>query len=102
LYSNQLFNVRNEPPQVYRGVVADADAVERSNFVTSRTYSTLEQKIVWLLKHRKFLVGKVNKKVIVTAMKYDKLVALSTYWPDVRIDEALRQAKARWFAEHNH
>jgi len=67
-----------------------------------REVSTLEQKIQWLLEHRHFLIGKADERKIILAMKHDGLIAKSTYWPDVKVvDEALRQAKFKWYAEHN-
>jgi hypothetical protein len=65
--------------------------------------STLEQKIKWLLTHRNFLVGKTDYKKLAAAMKYDHLLAPSTYWPDAKsgMEEAVKQAKFRWYAEHN-
>ena len=65
--------------------------------------STLEQRIQWLLKHRQFLIGNLRVDKIVRAMKLDGLIAKSTYWPDCDhgLSEAVRQAKLRWYAEHN-
>lgn len=66
-------------------------------------YSTLEERIKWLLTHRIFLVGKFRLDKTVRAMKLDGLIAKSTYWPDCKtgIEEAVKQAKLRWYAEHN-
>lgn len=73
--------------------------------MSNRNKSTLEQKIIWLLTNRQFLVGKPesNLRKIILAMKRDELVSKSTYWPDARrgVQEAIRQAKRRWYAEHN-
>lgn len=68
-----------------------------------KSASTLEQKIQWLLVHRCFLIGKLNKKKCAMAMKHDGLLAKSTYWPDATsgIEQAVEQAKFRWYAEHN-
>lgn len=63
-------------------------------------FSTLEEKIRYLLRHLGLLTGKVDKKKIVTAMKHDGLISKKTYWPDVDLDEAIRQAKLRWYASH--
>ncbi len=64
-------------------------------------FSTLEQRIKWLLEHQIFLIGKLDKHKIVTAMKQDGLVSKLTYWPDVRIEEAIHQAKLQFYdAEH--
>jgi hypothetical protein len=69
----------------------------------NRFASTLEQKIEWLLSHRIFLVGELDLKKVALAMKHDGLLAKSTYWPDAKtgIEEAVKQAKFRWYAEHN-
>lgn len=68
-----------------------------------RAASTLEQKVGWLLAHRIHLVGKFNLKRTAMAMRHDGLLAKSTYWPDAKtgIEEAVRRAKLRWYAEHN-
>jgi hypothetical protein len=68
--------------------------------------STLAQRIEWLLQHRSFLIGKLGlsqSKKLVAVMKYDGLIAKSTYWCDCShgLDEAIKQAKIRWYAEHN-
>lgn len=70
---------------------------------SKNAFSTVEQKIGWLLKHRHFLVGTVNLQKIVLAMKHDGLVSKLTYWPDIRtgVEDAVKQAKFRWYAEHN-
>lgn len=60
-----------------------------------------ERKVVWLLAHPHFLVGRRDKHKIVMAMKHDGLVAKSTYWCDVKIDDAVKEAKIRWFRQHN-
>jgi len=67
----------------------------------TNAFSTLEQKIQWLLKNHIFLVGTMDRKKIVRAMKRDGLISKLTYWPDVDVKEAVHQAKIRWFAEHN-
>jgi len=69
-------------------------------------YSTLEQRIKWLLAHRSFLIGTLGvtkTKRLVAAMKQDGLLAQSTYWCDAHkgIEIAVKQAKLRWYAEHN-
>jgi hypothetical protein len=71
--------------------------------MSKRQFSTLEEKIEWLLKHPTFLVGKAenNRQKIVTAMKHDGLISRLTYWPDVNLNDAVHQAKIRWFALHN-
>lgn len=68
-----------------------------------RSLSTLDEKIKWLLTNRIFLVGELNLKKVATAMKRDGLLAKTTYWPDAKtgIEEAVKQAKFRWYAEHN-
>jgi hypothetical protein len=65
--------------------------------------STIAQKVEWFLAHRIHLVGKFNLRKAVLAMKHDGLIAKSTYWPDAKtgVEEAARQAKLRWYAEHN-
>jgi len=65
------------------------------------SFSTLEERIQWLLKHRHFLTGRANKHKIVLAMKYDGLVSKLTYWPDVKLDDAIEQARLRWYKETN-
>lgn len=65
------------------------------------SFSTLEQKIEWLLKHSTFLKGKVDKKRLVLAMKHDGLISKLTYWPDVSIEDAIREAKFKWYKEHD-
>jgi hypothetical protein len=76
--------------------------------MASKAFSTFEERVVWLLEHHIFLVGisdKVERPVkrnIVLAMKRDGLVSKKTYWPDVKLDDEIRQAKIRWFASHNH
>ena len=69
-------------------------------------YSTPEQRIQWLLKHRSFLIGTLEltkTKRLVAALKQDGLLAPSTYWCDAHkgIEFAVKQAKLRWYAEHN-
>jgi hypothetical protein len=76
--------------------------------MTKRAFSTFEERVTWLLKNQQFLVGKLDKierpvkRLIVMAMKRDGLVSKKTYWPDVTLDDEIRQAKIRWFASHNH
>ena len=68
----------------------------------SNSFSELETKIQWLLKHHIFLVGKdIPKRKIVLAMKRDGLVSRLTYWRDVDVTTAVRQARIRWYASHN-
>lgn len=62
------------------------------------SFSTLEQKVDWLLKHRNFLVGNMDKKKVVLAMKHDGLISKLTYWPDVSIEDAIKEAKFKWYA----
>ena len=71
--------------------------------MTTRSVSTVEQKVQWILKNRIHLVGKLCFDKIARAMKHDGLLSKSTYWPDARtgIKEAVRQAKLRWYWEHN-
>jgi hypothetical protein len=75
--------------------------------MTKRAFSTFGERVTWLLKHQQFLVGKLDKierpvkRLIVLAMKQDGLVSKKTYWPDVTLDNEIRQAKIRWFASHN-
>lgn len=57
--------------------------------------STLEQKVEWLVKHPTFL--EVDKKKLVVAMKRDHLIAPSTYWRDINLGDAVRQAKFKWY-----
>jgi hypothetical protein len=68
---------------------------------SKNAFSTLEQRIQWLLNHCHFLVGNTDVRKVVLAMKHDKLVSKLTYWPDVKLDDAIKQAKFRWYAEHN-
>lgn len=70
--------------------------------MSNQAVSTLEERVAWLLKNPILLTGKVNKKKIVRALKRDGLVSKLTYWPDVtRLDEAIHQAKIRWFVSLN-
>lgn len=70
--------------------------------MTKSAFSTLEQRVKWLLAHRWALIGKFNRRKVITAMKHDGLVSKLTYWPDVKgIEDAVAQAKRRWYAEHN-
>jgi hypothetical protein len=75
--------------------------------MTKRAFSTFGERVTWLLKHQQFLVGKLDKierpvkRLIVLAMKHDGLVSNKTYWPDVKLDDEIREAKIRWFASHN-
>ena len=64
-------------------------------------FLTLEQRVQWLLKHLQFLVGKEDKKKIVSAMKRDGLISKKTYVHDVHLEDAIKQAKFRWYASHN-
>jgi hypothetical protein len=68
-----------------------------------RRLSTLQQRVKWLLEHRIFLVGNLDLKKVVVAMKRDGLISKSTYWPDCKsgIEEAAKLAKLHWYAEHN-
>jgi hypothetical protein len=59
------------------------------------TFSSLEEKIQWLIAHPTFLMGRFEKQKAVLAMKRDGLFSKSTLWYDVNLDEAVRQAKAR-------
>ena len=70
---------------------------------TRDKFSTLEERIKWLLAHRIHLVGKFDLRKTVLAMKHDGLISKLTYWPDCKsgIEEAVQQAKRRWYAEHN-
>lgn len=68
---------------------------------SDKAFSTFEERVSWLLKHQIFLVGKANKEKIVTAMKLDGLISRKTYWPDVGLDDEIRQARLRWYASHN-
>jgi len=71
--------------------------------MSDRRKSTLNEKVEWLLKHIELLVGKEDVRKIALAMKHDGLLAKSTYWPDAKpgIAEAVKQARFRWYAEHN-
>jgi len=71
--------------------------------MSDRRKSTLNEKVEWLLKHIELLVGKEDVGKIALAMKHDGLLAKSTYWPDAKpgIAEAVKQARFRWYAEHN-
>lgn len=72
--------------------------------MNKRRFSTFEQRVEWLLKHHALLglEGKsTNKQKIVTAMKHDGLVSRKTYWPDVNLNDEIKQAKIRWFALHS-
>jgi len=71
--------------------------------MANRFKSTLAEKVEWLLQHRILLVGKEDIRKIALAMKHDGLLAKSTYWPDAKtgIAEAVKQARLRWYAEHN-
>lgn len=73
--------------------------------MTNVCFSTLAERIEWLLKHPQFLEltggpKREDKSQIVKAMQRDGLVSKKTYWPDVKLDDAIREAKIRWFAAH--
>jgi hypothetical protein len=69
--------------------------------MNKNSFSTLSQKIDWLLKHPDLLLKKYPRKdLIVRAMKHDGLVSRKTYWPDVDVDEAIKHAKLRWWDTH--
>jgi len=59
----------------------------------NKSHSTLEQKVKWLLEHPSFLNEKLDKKGLVAEMRKDGLIAPSTYWKDINLEEAMRQAK---------
>jgi hypothetical protein len=69
--------------------------------MSSQAFSTMEQRVQWFLKHLQFLVGKEDKKKIVSAMKRDGLISKKTYVHDVKLNHAIKQAKFRWYATHN-
>lgn len=56
-------------------------------------YSTHDERVVWLLAHQQFLVPRVDLKALVKAMKCDKLLSESTYWSDVNLELAIKEAK---------
>lgn len=63
-------------------------------------YSTLEQRIKWLMQHESLLIGELSDRrvrEIVLAMKVDGLISRISYWPDCRsgIKAAFEQAKKR-------
>lgn len=60
-----------------------------------KSHSTLEQKVEWLLRHPLFLKEILDKKKLVAEMKKDKLIAPSTYWRDINLEDAIKQAKIR-------
>ena len=67
-----------------------------------RKFSSFEQRIVWLVAHKELLIQEnPDKHKIILAMKHDGLVSPKTYWPDVKLDEEIHQAKIRWYASHN-
>lgn len=73
--------------------------------MTRRAFSTLAERIAWLLAHPEFLRadflgGVPTKRAIVLLMQCDGLVSKKTFWPDVNLDDAIREAKIRWFAAH--
>jgi hypothetical protein len=70
--------------------------------MTKRAFSTFDERVGWLLAHHQFLVGKLDKSKIVSAMKRDGLVSRKTYLHDIGLSEEIRQAKIHWFAAHNH
>ena len=57
--------------------------------------STTAERVTWLLEHPAFLTGKFDKRKVIQAMKRDGLFASSTWWFDVNLDEAVRQARQR-------
>ena len=59
----------------------------------NKPYSTLEQRVAWFLANPGFLKGKPELRVIVRAMKKAGLIAPSTFWSDINLEEAMRQAK---------
>jgi hypothetical protein len=58
-------------------------------------FSTLEQRVEWLLAHQEFLVVRINIKKIVQAMKRDGLFSHQTWWFDVNLDAAVAEARRR-------
>lgn len=68
--------------------------------MTSRAKSTRAAKVEWLLAHEDLWRGfdvsmrnHVQRRPIVEAMKDDRLIAHSTYWADVRLDELISLAR---------
>jgi len=51
--------------------------------MTSRAKSTFEQRVEWLREHPE--IAKLPKPQIVKALKKAGLVAVTTYWADVRL-----------------
>jgi hypothetical protein len=62
---------------------------------TRTKLSTFSERIEWLLVNKHLLLAEADLHAIVLAMKRDKLLAPSTYWKDVHLEEAIRQAKIR-------
>jgi hypothetical protein len=64
----------------------------------SNNKSSLEEKIQWFLAHPEFLegtLGKVDKHKAVSAMKRDGLFSKSSWWFDINLGAAIKQAKVR-------
>ena len=60
-----------------------------------KSISTLEQKVEWLLKHPTYLKGTLDKKALVRELKKDGLIAPSTYWSDINLEDAVRVARGK-------
>jgi hypothetical protein len=58
-------------------------------------FSSLEERVKWLLAHSSFLEEPFDKKKTVSAMQRDGLFSKRTYWFDVNLDDAVKQAKLR-------
>jgi uncharacterized protein (UPF0297 family) len=63
--------------------------------LTKKAYSTLEQRVEWLLAHPEFLEDRPDKRKLVKAMKRDNLISKSTFWSDLNLGDAIIQAKLR-------
>lgn len=76
--------------------------------MTKRSFSTLAERIEWLVKHPQYLeawddsLRQKSSEAIVLAMQEDGLVSRNTFWPDVNLKEAVHQAKLRYYHEHPH
>ena len=61
--------------------------------------SSLEDRVTWLLMHKEFLKEPLNKRMLVLAMKKDGLISKSTFWSDINLEKAIKQAKLREWAK---
>ena len=49
--------------------------------------------------HKEFLKEPLIKRMLVLAMKKDGLISKSTFWSDINLEKAIKQAKLREWAK---